>query len=208
EGERRAEADRHEVELAQRVGLPIARHPPTAVDLRTLLSVSKVLADMKRCGDEAEKIAKVARRLHEANSLYEPVVELRHMARDVSLMIRNMLDSFARNDPVAAAKVVRSDKEVDKEWKAALRHMVTYMIEDPRSISKSVELVFIARALERIGDHAKNMAERVIYLVRGDDVRHTGLKYTERAARGELEDVDAEKTSAAEAAEQQGAAKL
>src|SRR5690554_184633 len=109
------------------------------------------------------------------------------MAKDVANMIHEMLDSFARNDPVAAATVVRSDKEVDKEWKAALRHMVTYMIEDPRSISKSVELVFIARALERIGDHAKNMAERVIYLVRGDDVRHTGLKHTERAARGELE---------------------
>src|SRR5690606_32654702 len=113
-----------------------------------------------------------------------------------SLMIRNMLDSFARNDPVAAARVVRSDKEVDKEWKAALHHMVTYMIEDPRSISKSVELVFIARALERIGDHAKNMAERVIYLVRGDDVRHTGLKYTERAARGELEEVEPAATAA------------
>src|SRR5690554_6086839 len=109
------------------------------------------------------------------------------MAKDVANMIHEMLDSFARSDPIHAAAVVRSDKEVDKEWKAALRHMVTYMIEDPRSISKSVELVFIARALERIGDHAKNMAERVIYLVRGDDVRHTGLKYTERAARGELE---------------------
>lgn len=184
--EREREVNRHEVEIDERIGLLIARHQPTAVDLRTLLSVSKMLTDMERCGDEAEKIAKVARRLHEANSLYEPVVELRHMAKSVSLMIRDMLDSFARHDPVHAATVVRSDREVDKEWKAALRHMVTYMIEDPRGISKSIELVFIARALERIGDHAKNMAERVIYMVRGDDVRHTGLKYTERAARGEL----------------------
>ncbi len=188
--EHERQVNQHEIEIDERIGLLIARHQPTAVDLRTLLSVSKMLTDMERCGDEAEKIAKVARRLHEANSLYEPVVELRHMARDVSLMIRDMLDSFARNDPVAAARVVRNDKQVDKEWKAALRHMVTYMIEDPRSISKSVELVFIARALERIGDHAKNMAERVIYLVRGDDVRHAGLKYTERAARGELDSPD------------------
>jgi len=190
--EREREVNRHEVEIDERIGLLIARHQPTAVDLRTLLSVSKMLTDMERCGDEAEKIAKVARRLHEANSLYEPVVELRHMAKSVSLMIRNMLDSFARHDAVHAATVVRSDKEVDKEWKAALRHMITYMIEDPRSISRSLELVFIARALERIGDHAKNMAERVIYMVRGDDVRHTGLKHTERAARGELDEEDAD----------------
>ncbi|MFT0850891.1 phosphate signaling complex protein PhoU [Achromobacter sp. F4_2707] len=194
--------NQHEVEIDERIGLLIARHQPTAVDLRTLLSVSKMLTDMERCGDEAEKIAKVARRLHEANSLYEPVVELRHMARDVTLMIRDMLDSFARHDPVAAARVVRNDKEVNKEWKAALRHMVTYMIEDPRSISKSIELVFIARALERIGDHAKNMAERVIYMVRGDDVRHTGLKYTERAARGELEDSDSSPLGASANAEE------
>src|SRR5690606_10694986 len=198
--EREREVNRHEVEIDERISQVIARHQPTAVDLRTLLSVSKMLTDMERCGDEAEKIAKVARRLHEANSLYEPVVELRHMAKDVANMIHEMLDSFARSDPIHAAAVVRSDKEVDKEWKAALRHMVTYMIEDPRSISKSVELVFIARALERIGNHAKNMAERVIYLVRGDDVRHTGLKHTERAARGELEDHEPASDSRAAAA--------
>ena len=199
--EHEREVNRLEVEIDERIGLLIARHQPTAVDLRTLLSVSKMLTDMERCGDEADKIAKVARRLHEANSFYEPVVELRHMAKAVSLMIRDMLDSFARHDPVAAASVVRSDKEVDKEWKAALRHMVTYMIEDPRGISKSIELVFIARALERIGDHAKNMAERVIYLVRGDDVRHTGLKHTERAARGELDELNATSSIAGPAAE-------
>ena len=183
--DREREVNRHEVEIDERISLLIARHQPTAVDLRTLLSVSKMLTDMERCGDEADKIAKVARRMHEANSLYEPVVELRHMAKNVSLMIRNMLDSFARHDPVLAASVVRSDKQIDKEWKAALRHMITYMIEDPRTISRSIDLVFIARALERIGDHAKNMAERVIYMVRGDDVRHMGVSNTERMARGE-----------------------
>lgn len=174
-----------EIEIDERIGMLIARNQPTAIDLRLLLSISKMLTDMERCGDEAEKIAKVARRLHEEDSAYEPVIELRHMADAVASMIRAALDAFARQDPVAAAQVVRNDKEVDKEWKASLRHIITYMIEDPRTISHSIDLIFIARALERIGDHAKNMAERVIYMVRGDDVRHTGVNNTERMARGE-----------------------
>jgi phosphate transport system protein len=183
-----------EVEIDERIGMLIARNQPTAIDLRLLLSISKMLTDMERCGDEAEKIAKVARRLHEADSAYEPVVELRHMADSVASMIRDALDAFARQDPVAAAQVVRNDKEVDKEWKASLRHVITYMIEDPRTISHSIDLIFIARALERIGDHAKNMAERVIYMVRGDDVRHTGVNNTERTARGEAREDTREKS--------------
>lgn len=185
---REKDVNRLEVEIDERIILLIARNQPTAIDLRLLLSISKMLTDMERCGDEAEKIAKVARRLHEAEIGYEPVVELRHMADLVGTMIRNALDAFARQDPLSAASVVRADKEVDKEWKASLRHIITYMIEDPRTISRSIDLIFIARALERIGDHAKNMAERVIYMVRGADVRHTGVKNTERMARGDDED--------------------
>jgi len=183
--EREKDVNRLEVEIDERIGLLIARNQPTAVDLRLLLSVSKMLTDMERCGDEAEKIAKVARRLHESDGRYIPVVELRHMTNYVVDMIRQALDAFAREDPIHAAQVVRSDKEVDKEWKASLRHIITYMIEDPRTITRSIDMIFIARSLERIGDHAKNMAERVIYMVRGDDVRHTGVKATERTARGE-----------------------
>ena len=183
--EHERQVNQFELDIDGRISQLIARHQPTAGDLRLLLSVSKMLTDMERCGDEAEKIAKVARRLHEADSRYEPVVELRHMADAVASMIRAALDAFAREDPVAAAQVVRNDKDVDKEWKASLRHMITYMIEDPRTISHSIDLIFVARALERIGDHAKNMAERVIYMVRGDDVRHTGVNNTERLARGE-----------------------
>ena len=183
--EREKEVNRLEVEIDERISLLIARNQPAAIDLRFLLAISKMLTDMERCGDEAEKIAKMARRLHEASGNYTPAVELKHMTQDVINMIRQMLDAFAREDAVHAAAVVRSDKEVDKEWKAALRLIVTYMIEDPRTISRSIDVVFIARSLERIGDHAKNMAERVIYMVRGDDVRHTGVKATERAARGE-----------------------
>ncbi len=183
--EREREVNRLEVEIDERIGNLIARNQPTASDLRFLLAVSKMLTDMERCGDEAEKIAKVGRRLHETEGRYIPAVELRHIRDFVVGMIRQSLDSFAREDPILAAQVVRRDKEVDKEWKAALRHIITYMIEDPRTITRSIDLIFIARSLERIGDHAKNMAERVIYMVRGDDVRHTGVKATERAARGE-----------------------
>lgn len=190
--ERERDVNRLEVEIDERIGLLIARNQPAAVDLRLLLSVSKMLTDMERCGDEAEKIAKMARRLHEAESRYIPAVELRHISNHVVAMIRDVLDAFARDDAVHAATVVRSDKEVDKEWKAALRHLITYMMEDPRTISRSIDLIFIARSLERIGDHAKNMAERVIYMVHGDDVRHTGVKATERIARGEApDDIDA-----------------
>lgn len=187
---REKEVNRLEVEIDERIILLIARNQPTAIDLRLLLSISKMVTDMERCGDEAEKITKMAQRLHESQVGYEPVVELRHMSDLVGTLIRNALDAFARQDPLSAAGVVRADKEVDKEWRASLRHIITYMIEDPRTISHSIDLIFIARAFERIGDHAKNMAERVIYMVRGADVRHTGVKYTERMARGEEDDED------------------
>jgi len=147
-----------------------------------------MLTDMERCGDEAEKIATVARRIHDDEVRYTPSVDLRHMADAVREMLRQSLDSFARLDAVQAAAVVRSDKSVDKEWKAALRQLISFMIEDPRTISPSIDVIFVARALERIGDHAKNMSERVIYMVHGADVRHTGAKNAERLARGEEED--------------------
>lgn len=183
--EREKSVNTFEVEIDERISLMIARNQPAAGDLRLLLSVSKMLTDMERCGDEAEKIAKAARRLHEGNGRFEPMVELRHMTNYVAGMLHDALDALARRDAVLAARVVRTDKEVDKEWKSALRQMISYMIEDPRTISASIDLIFIARALERIGDHAKNIAERVIYAVLGDDVRHTGLKNTERVALGE-----------------------
>jgi len=190
--EREKDVNMLEVQIDQRISHILARHQPTAIDLRLLLAVSKMLTDMERSGDEAEKIAVMARRIHEGETRHLPIIELRHMTDNVLAMLRHSLDSFARLDAIQAAQVVRSDKEVDKEWKATLRHLITYMIEDPRTISHSIDLIFIARALERIGDHAKNMAERVIYMVHGADVRHTGVKNTERLARGnEPEVVDA-----------------
>ncbi|AVJ27162.1 phosphate signaling complex protein PhoU [Achromobacter spanius] len=188
--EREKEVNRHEVEIDESISRILARHQPTAIDLRMLMAVSKMLTDMERSGDEAEKVATVARRVHEGELRHIPVIELRHMAANVRNMLHQALDAFARLDPIQAAAVVRSDKEVDKEWKGALRHLITYMIEDPRTISRAIDMIFIARALERIGDHAKNMSERVIYMVKGADVRHTGVKNTERLARGEEESED------------------
>ncbi|MGG4775827.1 phosphate signaling complex protein PhoU [Alcaligenaceae bacterium 429] len=197
--EREKEVNALEVEIDSRITYLIARNQPTAIDLRMLLSISKMLTDMERCGDEAERIAKMVRRLYESESGYEPVVELRHMSTSVVSMIKNALDAFARQDAIRAAEIVRSDKEVDREWKASLRHISTFMIEDPRTISRSIDLIFLARALERIGDHAKNMAERVIYMVHGDDVRHAGVKTAERVARGESMDAIPEATADAAA---------
>jgi len=188
--EREKDVNRLEVEIDERISQILARHQPTAIDLRMLMAVSKMLTDMERSGDEAEKVANVARRIHEGELRHIPVIELNHMAGGVMTMLRQSLDAFARLDAIQAAQVLRSDKEVDREWKAALRHLITYMIEDPRTISRAIDMIFIARSLERIGDHAKNMSERVIYMVRGADVRHTGVKNAERQARGETDGQD------------------
>ena len=194
--EHEKEVNRLEVDIDERVTQILARHQPAAIDLRTLLAVTKMLTDMERSGDEAEKIATMARRIHEDDRSFMPEIELRHM------------DAFARQDAVLAAAVVRSDKEVDKEWKATLRNLITYMIEDPRTISRSIDLLFIARSMERIGDHCKNMAERVIYMVHGADVRHKGLKMAERLVRGEPEPTPEEKLAAKAAKQAEAMARV
>ena len=142
-----------------------------------------MLTDLERCGDESEKIARTARRLYEQNSRFEPIVELNHMAALVSKNLRNVLDAFARFDSVAAAEVVRADRKINKEWRSILRETSSFMIEDPRTITAAIDVMFMARSLERIGDHTKNMAERVIYTVQGEDVRHTGSKNILKVAR-------------------------
>ena len=179
---RETEKEVNDLELAtdQAIQTLIVRRQPTAVDLRIALAVSKMLTDMERCGDEAEKIAKLANQIHDEAQRFVPELELQHMFRAVSEMLNDVMDSFARHDSVKAAAVVRRDKQVDKEWKAALRGLISYMIEDPRTISGAIELLFVARSLERIGDHCKNMAERVIFMVHGADVRHQGVKAAER----------------------------
>jgi phosphate transport system protein len=181
------EVNRLEVSIDEKISTVIARRQPAGIDLRTLLAVTKMLTDMERSGDEADKIAMVGRRIHEDVQKFVPEIELQHMATAVVAMLGDVMDSFARNDSVKAAAVVRSDKQVDKEWKGALRGLISYMIEDPRTISGAIELMFVARSLERIGDHCKNMAERVIFMVHGADVRHQGVKAAERLVREETQ---------------------
>ena len=153
----------------------IARRQPTASDLRLVMGISKIVTDLERVGDEAKKIAKGARRVHENGQVSLPrAADVRHVAEEALQMLRSALDCFARLDASSAGDVIHADAKVDAEFKAILRQLITYMMEDPRTITTAIDIVWIARAIERIGDHAKNVAENVIYIVEGRDIRHTG----------------------------------
>jgi len=169
-----------EVELDESCSHIIARRQPAAGDLRLLMAVIKTITDLERIGDEAEKIARMAKLIHAAERLHMPRMDLSHIADRAVLMLRQSLDSFARLDVAAAMAVVRQDSEVDDSFRAIMRQLITFMMEDPRTISRSLEILFIAKAVERIGDHSKNMAEYVIYLVKGRDVRHTSIEDVEK----------------------------
>ena len=168
--------NRHEVELDEACNHVIARLQPTAVDLRMVMTVVKIITDLERIGDEAKKIAKMARELHSDKLRAVPRVELRSTANIAVSMLRKSLDSFARVDESVSYEVAQQDREVDAGFKATMRQLITFMMEDPRTISSSLDLLFVARAIERIGDHAKNIAEYVVYMVKGRDVRHIGLE--------------------------------
>lgn len=177
-----AQVNRMEVELDERCSHIIARRQPTAGDLRLIMTVVKTITDLERIGDEAEKIARMARLIHEAGRANMPHIDMTHIANAAIAMLRKALDSFARLDPITAAQVVRDDLELDDQYRAILRQLITFMIEDPRTISRSIEILFIVKALERIGDHAKNMCEYTVYMVKGRDVRHIGVDNLEREA--------------------------
>lgn len=153
----------------------LARRQPAASDLRLIISISKSVIDLERIGDESTKIAKRAIDLCEEGESPRGYVEARHIGDRVREMVHDALDAFARFDAELALSVAQRDKQVDREYKSALRELVTYMMEDPRSISRVLNVIWALRSLERIGDHARNLAEMVIYLVRGTDVRHIGL---------------------------------
>jgi phosphate transport system protein len=161
----------------------IARRQPAASDLRLIMGVSKAVTDLERVGDEAKKIAVVSKQIHESGRLQIPrLADIRRAGGIVVGMLRKTLDAFARLDAVAAAEVIRDDAAIDEAFRGMMRQLITYMMEDPRTISTAFEIVWIARALERMGDHAKNMAEQVIYIVKGTDVRHTTFEDIEREA--------------------------
>jgi phosphate transport system protein len=161
-----------EVELDELCSHIIARRQPAAGDLRLIIAVVKTITDLERIGDEAQKIARMAKLIHTAERMHLPRIELKHVGELASNMLHDALDSFARLDPRAAREVVRHDAALDSEFRSILRQLITFMMEDPRTISRSLEILFVGKALERIGDHSKNMAEYVIYMVEGRDVRH------------------------------------
>jgi len=159
----------------------IARRQPTAGDLRIVMMIVKTITDLERIGDEASKIARMAKLIHESKRLTMPrFTEIKTMSVLVLEMLRKSLDSFARLEPSAAVQIARQDLHVDEEFRSVLRHLITFMMEDPRTISGAIDILFAAKAIERMGDHAKNMSEYVVYMVKGKDVRHTSVEEIER----------------------------
>ena len=158
----------------------LARRQPAAGDLRLVIAVMRAVNDLERVGDESAKIAKLALKLCEEGEAPKGYVEIRHIGDRVIKMTQKALTAFARLDAEAALKVAKEDKEVDLDYASAMRELVTCMMEDPRSISRVLNVMWSLRALERIGDHARNIAEDVIYLVKGKDVRHSSLAEMEK----------------------------
>ncbi len=178
--------NRLEVSIDDECSRILARRQPTASDLRLVYAVIKTITDLERMGDEAEKIARMAVDLaaHHDYKSGGPLPEIHHMARHVSQLVRDSLDAFARMDAESALAVAQDDVNIDREYEALLRQCITFMMEDPRTIRRVLDIVWCVRALERIGDHARNIAEYVIYFVKGKDVRHISLAEMEREVRG------------------------
>ncbi len=173
-----------EVEIDESCNHILVRRQPAAGDLRMITTVIKTITDLERIGDEAEKIARMAKLLSQKERLRHPRYHQIKQASDIALdMLRKSLDAFARLDLSMAAQVVRQDEQVDEEFRSIMRYLITFMMEDPRTISTSLEILFVAKAIERIGDHAKNMSEYVVYMVKGRDVRHVTVEELEREVR-------------------------
>jgi len=164
-----------EVSIDEECGRILAMRAPAAGDLRLIVAIIKTITDLERIGDEAEKIGFLASRLAAMDRPSDSYRELKNLGTHVLHMVRDAMNAFARLDVEAALDVVREDERVDEEYEAIQRQCITFMMEDPRSIKRVMNVTWASRSLERIGDHAKNICEYVIYMVQGRDVRHTDL---------------------------------
>jgi phosphate transport system protein len=169
-----------EIAIDEECSRILATRAPTAGDLRVIVAIIKTITDLERIGDEGEKIAYIASRLASMERPADSYREVKHLGRQVAHMVHDALDAFARMDAHAALRVAREDRSVDEEYEAIQRQCITFMMEDPRQIRRALDVMWVVRALERIGDHAKNMCEYIIYMVHGKDVRHTELDDIER----------------------------
>lgn len=183
-GEEVASADHKvnqmEVGIDEECGRILATRQPTASDLRVIVAIIKTITDLERIGDEVEKVAVIASRLAAIEPPSDKYREIRHLARLVTDMVHDALHSFARLDAQEALAVARRDRAVDEEYEAIQRQNITYMMEDPRSIRRALEVMWVVRALERVGDHAKNICEYIVYMVHGKDIRHLSLDDAEQ----------------------------
>lgn len=176
---RDVEVNKAEVNIDEECTHIIARRQPAATDLRLVIAVIKTITDLERIGDQAERVARMGTRLAEVERPKNNYHELQNMGDHVARMVHGALDAFARMDVESAIEVSKQDEHVDQEYDGLMRQCLTFMMEDPRKISQMLDIMWAARAIERIGDHAKNICEYVIYLVKGKDVRHITIEQME-----------------------------
>jgi phosphate transport system protein len=182
------DSDQHvnelEIEVDEDCSHIIAKRQPAASDLRMIMMILKTITDLERIGDEATKIARTALRIHEDNRMTKlRFNEIKTMVEVVRQMLRTSLDSFARMDMSKTVEIAKKDELVDEQYRSTIRQLVTFMLEDPRTISMSLDVMFVAKAIERIGDHAKNISEYIVYTVKGKDIRHASIKEMQKTIK-------------------------
>ncbi len=179
-----ARVNQMEVMIDQEIISTIGRRQPTARDLRFLVAISRITQNLERAGDEVARMARMVKSIIQSGAPRNlPSSELRVAADLASSMLRKTLDSFARLDTAMALDIIKQDNEIDDEYNGFFRKLITYMMEDPRTISPSLDLLFVAKSIERVGDHSKNIAEQIIFVVKGEDIRHTSMKNVESVAK-------------------------
>ncbi len=169
-----------EVYIDEECSRILARRQPAASDLRLIVAIIKTITDLERIGDEADRVAQMALNLSRLDMPRGPHFEVERLGKDVQVMLHDVLDAFARMDAKAAIAVVKADVKIDREYEAVMRQCITFMIEDPHSISRVLDIIWAIRSLERVGDHARNLAEYIIYFVYGKDVRHISMEQMQR----------------------------